>query len=328
MVARNMLSQVAAPVGLSPSATSYFSEPEDHLDPILFDGTHLRPEIRYWVMRTVMSILHEPMRDSMPGLLHAETWVRVWIAGSGVSYQWSATREPADVDVLLGINYVDFRRANPAYVSFTDSEIASMLNELFYQEMQGSRGDFPFSDAFDYDVTVYVNRGVSAARDAVLSINPYAAYDVTQDEWAMLPQNMGATVNPAWEMSVERDRQYAEDLVREYGDALRAIRMAQNHAHRTNAENRLHQVMDAGAGLFEELHSARRAAFGPAGAGYADFNNYRWQAGKRNGVVQASKKIREYLRAAKDRTDFETYGTELPDTETLIRRAGMHRAAP
>ena len=328
MVARNMLSEVAAPVGLSPSATSYFSEPEDHLDPVLFDGNRLRPEVRHWVLRTVMSILHEPGRDSMPGLLHAETWIRVWIAGSGVSYQWSATRDPADLDVLLGINYVEFRRANPAYVSFTDAEVASMLNELFYEEMQGPRGDFPFSDAFGYDVTVYVNRGVSAARDSILSINPYAAYDVTQDEWALLPQRMSASVNPAWEMSAERDRQYAEDLVREYGDALRSIRMAQNSAHRTNAENRLQQVMDAGAALFDELHSARRAAFGPAGAGYADYNNYRWQAGKRNGVVQASKKIREYLKAAKDRTDFETYGTELPDTETLIRRAGMYRAAP
>ena len=328
MVARNMLSQVAAPVGLSPSATSYFSAPEDHLDPVLFESTRLRPEVRHWILRTVMSILHEPARDSMPGLLHAETWVRVWIAGSGVSYQWSATRDPADLDVLLGINYVEFRRANPAYVSFTDAEVASMLNELFYEEMQGPRGDFPFADAFGYDVTVYVNRGVSAARDAILSINPYAAYDVTQDEWALLPQRVSANVNPAWEMSAERDRQYAEDLIREYGESLQAIQMAQNPAHRTNAENRLQQVMDASAALFEELHSARRAAFGPAGAGYADFNNYRWQAGKRNGVVQASKKIREYLKAARDRTDFETYGTELPDTETLIRRAGMYRAAP
>lgn len=328
MLARNMLSQVAAPVGLAPSATSYFSEPEDHLDPVLFEGSHLRPEVRHWILRTVLSVLHEPARDSLPGLLHAETWVRIWVAGSGVSYQWSATRDPADLDVLLGINYVEFRRANPAYVSFTDGEVASMLNELFYEEMQGPRGDFPFTDAFGYDVTVYVNRGVSAARDAILSINPYAAYDVTQDEWALLPQRMGATINPAWEMSVERDRQYAEDLVREYGDALRSVQNAQNPAHRTNAENRLLQVMDAGAALFEELHAARRSAFGPAGAGYADFNNYRWQAGKRHGVVQASKKIREYLRSAKDRTDFETYGMDLPDTETLIRRAGMYRAAP
>lgn len=329
MVARNMLSEVAAPVGLMPSATSYFSEPEDHLDPTLFDGTRLRPEVRHWVLRTVLSILHEPGRDAMPGLLHAETWIRVWIAGSGVSYQWSADRDPADLDILLGINYVEFRRANPAYVSFTDSEIASMLNEVFYQEMQGPRGDFPFSDAFAYEVTAYVNRGVSAARDAILSINPYAAYDVTQDEWALVPQRISANINPAWEMAVERDRQYGEDLVREYGDALRAVRMAQNPAHRTNAQNRLGQVMDAGAALFDELHSARRAAFGPAGAGYADFNNYRWQAGKRTGVVQASKKIREYLRAASERSDFETYGTELPDTETLIRRAQtMYRAAP
>lgn len=324
MIARNMLSEAALPVALTPSNTSYFSEPSDHLDPILFEGTRMHAEVRHWILRTVFSVLNENVHP----LMHAETWTRVWIAGSGVSYQWSASREPADLDILLGINYVEFRRANPAYVSFTDGEIASSLNELFYEQMRGPKGDFPFSDATHYDVTVYVNRGVSAARDSILSINPYAAYDVTQDEWALVPQTMGATVNPAWEMSVERDRQYAEDLVREYGDALRAVRSAQNPAHRTNAENRLSQIMDAGSALYEELHSARRAAFGPAGAGYADFNNYRWQAGKRNGVVQASKKIREYLNAARDRTDFETYGTELPDTETLIRRSTMYRAAP
>lgn len=324
MIARNMLSAVSSPVDISPSSTSYFSTPEDHLDPTLFEGTQMQPAVRHWALRTVYSILNEAGR-----FLHPETWVRVWIAGSGVSYQWSADREPADLDILIGVDYVEFRRANPAHVSFTDSEIASTLNELFFAELQGPAGDFPFSDSIDYDVTVYVNRGVSAARDAILAINPYAAYDVSQDEWALVPQRVSATINPSWEMSAERDRQYAEDLVREYGDALRSVRGAQNPAHRANSENRLSQIMDAGSALFEELHAARRSAFGPSGAGYADFNNYRWQAGKRNGVVQASKKIREYLTAAQDRSDFETYGTELPDTETLIRRAAMtYRAAP
>lgn len=324
---RNMLSQTAAPVALVPASTSYFSEPADHLDPNLFEGMHLKASVRSWVLRTVHSILTESTR--LPGrLMHSETWTRVWIAGSGVSYQWAASREPADLDILLGVNYVEFRRANPAYVSFTDSEIASILNEVLYQELQGPEGDFPFSDNGLYEVTAYVNRGVSASRDAILSINPYAAYDVTQDEWALLPQQMPTSINPAWEMSVERDRQYAEDLVREYGNTLRSIRGATNPAHRTNSESRLQQIMEQTAGLYEEMHAGRRAAFGVGGAGYADFHNYRWQAGKRNGVVQAAKKIRQYLSDARDRTDFETYGMELPDTETLIRRSGMHRAAP
>lgn len=326
MVLRNMLSQVAGPVSLVPSATSYFSHPSDRLDPVLFEGTHMRPEVRGWAIRTVHSLLQEESDFLATGLRHPETWTRIWIAGSGVSYQWEASRQPADIDILLGIDYVEMRRANPAFVSFADSEIAAMLNQHFALEMRGPAGEFPFSDAFDYEVTVYVNRGVSAARDAISTINPYAAYDVTQDEWAVTPQPMSTSINPAWEMAAERDRQFAEDLVSEYGNALRGIQEARNPAHRTNAEARLHQIMEAADGLYDEIHSGRRSAFTTAGSGYSDFGNYRWQAGKRNGVIQASKKIREYLKAAKDRTDFETYGLDLPDTETLIRRSTVRRA--
>jgi len=259
--------------------------------------------------------------------MHSETWTRIWIAGSGVSYQWAASREPADLDVLIGVDYVEFRCANPAYVSFSDSEIASILNEHFYDALSGPTGEFPFSDGVEYEVTAYVNKGVSAARDAILAINPYAAYDVSQDEWALTPQPMGASMNPSWEMSVERDRQYAEDLVSEYGNALRSVQGAANPAHRANAEARLAQIMDSASGLYDELHAGRRAAFTTAGAGYADFNNYRWQAGKRNGIIQATKRIRQYLQDAQSRSDFETYGMELPDTETLVRRAALQRAA-
>lgn len=328
MIARNMLSQVATPVALLPSSTSYFSAPSDHLDPVLFDGTHLKPAVRQWMLRTVHEGMSTDIGDSLPRLMHSETWSRVWVAGSGVSYQWEASRDPGDIDILLGIDYVDFRRANPAMVSFTDGEIASMLNERFRAYLDGPAGEFPFSDTFPYEVTIYVNRGVSAARDAILVINPYAAYDVSQDEWALVPQPMTANSNPAWEMSVERDRQYAEDLIREYGNALRSVQSAANPAHRTNAETRLAELMDAAAGLYDEIHSGRRAAFTMVGAGYSDFNNYRWQAGKKNGVVQATRRIKQYLDAAKDRSDFERYGMELPDTETLIRRSTLQRMAP
>lgn len=326
MVVRNMLSQVAGPVTLVPTSTSYFSATVDHLDPTLFEGMHLRPEIRQWILRTIHSILNEEsMSSAVPGrLMHSESWSRIWIAGSGISYQWQASRTPADLDLLLGIHYVEFRRANPAYASFTDSEIASMLNQLFYEELKTQIGDFPFGED-EYEVTAYVNRGVSATPDGITAINPYAAYDVTIDEWAVLPQKAGAVLNPAWETHVERDRQYAEDLMNEYSSALQEIRGAQNHAHRTNAETRLQQVMDRASGLYDELHSGRRAAFGPSGAGYADFNNYRWQAGKRNGIIKATRSIRQYLSEAQDRTDFETYGMELPDTDTLLRRSLMHR---
>jgi hypothetical protein len=39
----------------------------------------------------------------------------VWLAGSAVSYQWSAAREPGDLDVLIGVDYIQFRKAHPEY---------------------------------------------------------------------------------------------------------------------------------------------------------------------------------------------------------------------
>lgn len=319
--ARNMLSMTAQSVVMTPASTSYFSAYADELDPVLFDGMRLREEVRRWVLQTIHNILatRPPM---VQAFIRSESWARIWIAGSGVSYQWEASRHPADLDILLGIDFVELRRSNPGYSGLTDSEITAILNQLFYDALKGQVGQFPFnSEDATYEVTAYVNRGVSNHPDGITAINPYAAYDATSDEWAVLPTKTAHAINPAWDMAVERDRGYAQDLVDQYGSALAQVQNAQNPAHRTNAETHLQQVMDAAAGLYDELHNGRRSAFGAAGSGYSDFHNYRWQAGKATGVVQAMKQIRQYLDDANDAAEFETYGMELPDTETLVRRS-------
>jgi hypothetical protein len=78
--------------------------------------------------------------------------------------------------------------------------------------------------------------------------------------------------------------------------------------------------------LFEDIHHSRRYAFNPSGYGYADFYNYRWQAGKKYGTVPALKQLSEYWSAYKAKQADETYGIDLPDTQTLIRRAATYRA--
>ena len=104
---KNLLSN-AQPVLVQGSATSYFSKPEESLDPKLFDGTHLKGWVRNGLLHLLFDFLREEYR-------HPDLWAHVWIAGSGVSYQWSAAREPGDLDVLIGIDYLQFRRANPEY---------------------------------------------------------------------------------------------------------------------------------------------------------------------------------------------------------------------
>jgi hypothetical protein len=69
-------------------------------------------------------------------------WAHVWIAGSGVSYQWSAARQPGDLDVLIGVNYIQFRRAHPEFKGLGDVEISRMLNEDFRTHLQPKTQDW------------------------------------------------------------------------------------------------------------------------------------------------------------------------------------------
>jgi hypothetical protein len=112
----------------------------------------------------------------------------------------------------------------------------------------------------------------------------------------------------------------AVEIVKRYSTALDQIKAAANDAMRINAEAALAVAVQQGAAMFEDIHSSRSNAFSPSGAGYADFANYRWQAGKQSGVVPALKKIHSMSKEASERFSKETYGIELPDTSTLLRR--------
>ena len=244
-------------------------------------------------------------------------WTRVWIAGSGVSYQWSAAREPGDLDVLIGINYIQFRKAHPEYQGLTDVEVSKMLNEDFRNHLQPETSNWN-----GYEVTFYVNPGATDIR----SINPYAAYDLTHDEWTVHPAQQTAPQNPVWEVSAQRDLSMASDIVMRYSQAVTEIQSAKNDAARRNAEAKMEATLIQASALFKDIHEARRFAFREGGEGYSDFYNYRWQAGKKYGTVPALKKMSEYWSAYKAQQAEATYGIELPDTQTLIRRAATYRA--
>jgi len=72
--------------------------------------------------------------------------------------------------------------------------------------------------------------------------------------------------------------------------------------------------------FYDDIHQNRHIAFSKVGSGYADFNNYRWQAGKRSGVIQALRSIKEHKDALDVENQKKTYGIELPDAATLVRR--------
>jgi hypothetical protein len=304
------LYSTSQPVLIQRSATSYFSEPEESLDPKLFEGTHIKKWVRNGLLHLLQDYLKEVYR-------HPELWAQAWLAGSGVSYQWSASREPRDLDVLIGVNYVQFRKANPEYMGLSDSEISKMLNEDFRTGLQKDTENWN-----GYEVTFYVNPGATDIK----TINPYAAYDLTYDEWTVVPPKTGVAENPAWESAAQRDLSMASEIVMRYSKATTDLKAAPHDAARRDAEARIHAALMQGDALYQDIHEGRKLAFRSTGGGYTDFHNYRWQAGKKYGTIPALRKMSEYWTAYKAQQTQETYGIELPDTQTLIRRAATYRA--
>lgn len=298
------------PVLVQRSATSYFSPVEDKLDPKLFEGIHLKRWVRNGIMQLLFDFLNETYR-------HPDLWAHVWLAGSGISYQWSAARQPGDLDVLIGVDYVQFRKANPEFMQMSDIEITKMLNEDFRVHLQPDTADWN-----GYEVTFYVNPGAKDIR----AINPYAAYDVTHDEWTVTPPKEGVMERPSWEAAAQRDLSMASDITMRYSKAMTDMQSAQNDAARRDAETRIQSALMQGSALYEDIHEGRKLSFRAGGEGYLGFHNYRWQAGKKHGTVPALRKMSEYWTAYKAQKQLETYGIELPDTQTLIRRAVTYRA--
>lgn len=295
----------AKPIAVEPSQTSYFSAPGAGLDPRLFINGKIVPSVRASVLRILLEHLKRHYQNP-------ESFMTVWLAGSAVSYQWGANRVPADLDCLIGINYLTFRQSNSQYKALSDAQIASMLNEGFREELH------PNTKAFlnAFELTFYVN-----VRSDIRSIKPYAAYSLTHDDWTVQPEVKAPPKNKAWEQRVARDTNMTTEILSRYSEALDKISQSTTDSARRNAESTLKNAVEQGAALFDEIHKGRGYAFSPSGQGYADPNNYRWQAGKQTGTVQALRKLKEI--SVKGRKAFEesTYGVALPDASTLVRRA-------
>ena len=295
----------ATPVSIEPSETSYFGAPGAGLDPRLFRSGKLVPHVRSSILR----ILFEHLKNHY---YNPEAYTHVWLAGSGVSYQWTAARSPADLDCLIGVNYLAFRQTNPEYKSLSDKQIADMFNADFREALHPITKNF--LDA--YELTFFVN----VATD-IRSIKPYAAYSLTNDDWTVQPDVKAPPRNRAWEDRVAKDTSKTTEILSRYSAALTSLGSATTDTARRNAEAALKLAIEQGAALFDELHHGRTYAFSPSGQGYMDIYNYRWQSGKAAGTIQALRKLKDI--ASKGRKEFEsqTYGMELPDVNTLVRRA-------
>jgi hypothetical protein len=213
------------------------------------------------------------------------------------------------------VDYVQFRKANPEFAGLSDTEISGDINEYFRAGLQPQTEDWN-----GYELTFYVNPGATDIR----SIKPYAAYDLKYNEWTVTPDPTAhAPYNSSWETQSKADADMANQVSTRFSAAMQEIQTSHNDPLRRNAETRLQNAVQQGSALYEEIHGNRRLAFSTAGEGYSDFNNYRWQAAKRTGVIQVLRQVRDYAETLRKDNEVSIYGVDLPSTDTLIRRAAL-----
>lgn len=300
----------AGDVEIAPESTSYFSAPEDHLDPNLFDGMRFRPSMRNKILSLLEGFWQQRYRNS-------ETWSTVWLAGSGVSYQWSAARDPGDLDCLIGVDMVAFRRSNPDFLDLSDAEIADNFNDEFRSDLM------PFtSNWHGYELTFYVNQDSQDIRN----INPYAAYNLTADEWTVHPDpDAHAPEDASWRSHTDADAKRAAVLVAAYDRAVAQVQASPNVGSRLNASITLRTSAQQAVDMFDEIHEGRHAAFGPGGHGYNDFANFRWQAGKQSGSIQALARVKMALRGAEEDERVDLYGDSPLDPRRALILSALSR---
>lgn len=292
---------VSTRLSTQPGASSFFAKPDQTLDPHLFLRMHgdyrLWPEVRSWILTT----LYEFWKQK--GYRDPTHWSRVWIAGSGATYQWNAARsvgEPGDLDVLVGVDFPAFWTANPAFHGLGEQAQAEYFNDQFRSEL-APRTAHTNLGGQTYEVTFFVNPGGADIRD----INPYAAYDVSADAWTVHPPELAPDWDPervlpsAWWDSFMADHSRSASLSHSFNSLTHDLRQFQIGDPRwINTATALHHVVWEGASMFDDIHTRRHESFQPGGGGFLGFSNVRWQTAKRDGYLHNLHSLKDLWQSA------------------------------
>jgi hypothetical protein len=299
-------------------ASGYFSAPDSGLDPNLFDGMKMKDEVRAFASGKLVNGLQRVFH----GTNIQSSWLNIWIAGSGVTYQWNASRGNGDLDVLFSMDVSAFEQANAGWRGVPEGELASMVNEGLKTQLWPLTSQTRFGNQV-YEVTFFWNPGTGSD---ITNIHPYAAYDVVTDRFSVPPPQLPAdprSLYPdSWYVSVSSDREAAETLSASYNHGLGMLSSAiPGSAEHHNGGARLNLVVQQATNLFNDIHLGRRDAFGPQGHGYGDFANFRWQSAKESGAVQALAAIANVGAEARNAEETELYGQPIDSADVVYRRA-------
>jgi 8-oxo-dGTP diphosphatase len=216
-------------------------------DQRLFEGDHLRPEVRSNILDRVGAVLRPHYKDWAK-------WAKVYFAGSEAA-RWQPFN--GDFDILIGIDWPEFHKANPDWAEYPDAGIAAGMTDHFWMEPGGNVKDYWFTlqdgrKVGPFDRTFFVNPKAWDIRD----LHPYAAYNVTDDDWAVHPLEVPAD----WDAThlPESYWTYAESLLHE----IRAIGQLPEEERHRMASN-----------LWDQIHTHRSDAFADGGKGLFDLSN-------------------------------------------------------
>jgi GNAT superfamily N-acetyltransferase len=218
------------------------------LDHRLFDGEHLKSGVREVLMTRLAGVLSPVLGPDWHVLAH------VWLAGSQAS-KWTGPdlEGNGDLDVLIGLAHTHARVAAPSLASLTDAGIEKHLNTILQARFNESHWHPPFDPSGkEYDLTGYVNH-VSNIRQ----IKPYAAYDLTDDDWTVKPQDM-----PDWSAASFPQGPAVFAEARALAAQVRAILRLPEPFRSQEA-----------ARIWDSLHAARGADFSEHGLGWQGTGN-------------------------------------------------------
>jgi GNAT superfamily N-acetyltransferase len=227
----------------------FFAPGRQDLDARLFGGDHMHPQVRQHLLSLLHSFWAPRYGDSW------QTWARVYLAGSEASHFYGN----GDLDILIGVDYDTSRAHVPALASMSNEEISIHLTDELRHGLNDDARMLPGpgGETGPWENTWYVNPDSYDIR----AIKPYAAYDITRDEWAVRPVEVPADFGP-------------EKLPESTWDVFEAVQTLIKAIGELPAGTRERE----GAALYDYLHADRHSAFGPEGSGLYDPANAVWKA--------------------------------------------------
>lgn len=310
--------QASPEPSMAGDSTTAFAPPQSTLDPDLFDGMIMRPEVRDYVHGTLVSAL-----EGM-GLRGVNDWLYLWVIGSSMSYQWHEQTGQPDIDATFAADMPVFRSANPDWAGLTDKDIATVVKRYIKQNVAPDTAHHMFGE-HPYEVTFFWNPDIIGGD--ITKIHPYAAYDLIGNKWAVepikLPDQDLSTLYPAeWWEHARQDADYTARLVKRHNALRRELEASPvGSPGYHNAGSQLNLVSSQAQTLYDAIHGGRQLAFRQGGEGYGDWHNFRWQAAKQLGTAKGLEQIAGIAQQVRDASDTELYGGPIATADQALSRA-------